>query len=481
LAPDLLTEKITGLLSVAENNLDLSSSSVRAIMVPHAGYDYSGSVAASAYKRIQDRNYSRIILMSNAHNEAFSGIAIDDNDFWQMPLGTVETDRELMDNLVKEDYINYNSKAHMEDHTLEVQVPWLQTVLEPGFKIVPLMFGSISQTEKDRFSQLLLSSITNNDLIVVSTDLSHYPPYETAKEYDAITLDNIVNLDNTNLNKFVAENKGNETGIDTLCCGIDAVNTIISIASSSNWQAELLSYANSGDSPIGRKERVVGYGAVVFHTSLSNVILSEAKNPENDAIIPRSFASAQDDKIEKKMLNQSQKNKLLSIVKNTVEDYVKNNSIPEFKIEDTRLLEKQGAFVTLHKNGKLRGCIGQIEPSDAPLWQVVRDMAISASTEDPRFSSLSVEELDDIEYEVSVLSSPETIDDWRNIVLGEHGVIVAKGFRKGVFLPQVATETGWDLEQFLGELCENKAGLAREAYKNDPDLVIKVFKAEVFS
>ena len=180
------------------------------------------------------------------------------------------------------------------------------------------------------------------------------------------------------------------------------------------------------------------------------------------------------------MLNSNNKKILLNIAKTTVETYIKDNKVLDFKIDDEELNNRQGVFVTLHINGDLRGCIGQIMPGQTPLWKVVRDMAIAAATEDPRFSPVSVDELGKLDYEISVLSVPKRINNWRDIELGRHGVILSKGYRTGVFLPQVATETGWTLEEFLSNLCEHKAGLPADAYKNDPEVEIKVFEAEVF-
>ena len=179
-------------------------------------------------------------------------------------------------------------------------------------------------------------------------------------------------------------------------------------------------------------------------------------------------------------LTKQEQNILLDIAKKTVENYVKQNKIPDFKIINENLKQTQGAFVTLHKKGQLRGCIGQIIPSDQPLWQVIRDMAVSACSQDYRFSPITKNELDQIDYEISVLSKPARINNWQDIKLGEHGVIITKNNQSGVFLPQVAKETGWNLEEFLSQLCAQKAGLPANSYKNDPDIELKVFTAQVF-
>jgi len=181
------------------------------------------------------------------------------------------------------------------------------------------------------------------------------------------------------------------------------------------------------------------------------------------------------------LLNKNQKKELLDIARQTVENYVREGKIPEFKIKDERLKKKEGAFVTLHKDGQLRGCIGQIIPSDQPLWEVVRDMATAACSEDYRFNPVAKNDLDKLDYEISVLSVPKKIESWQDIKLGEHGVIAEKGRQGGVFLPQVATETGWDLEEFLSQLCSQKAGLDPDCYKKTGDVKLKIFTAQVFS
>ncbi|MBU4375110.1 AmmeMemoRadiSam system protein A [Patescibacteria group bacterium] len=180
------------------------------------------------------------------------------------------------------------------------------------------------------------------------------------------------------------------------------------------------------------------------------------------------------------ILNKKQQQELLNIARTSVENYIRSGRMPEFNIGDERLNRREGAFITLKNNGKLRGCIGQIIPSGNPLWQVVGDMAIAAAVEDDRFSPVSFEELEELEYEISVLSIPRKIDNWREVELGKHGVIIRKGSHIGVFLPQVADETSWSKEEFLSQLCSQKAGLSADCYKNDADVELEVFTAQVF-
>jgi hypothetical protein len=438
---------------------------IRAIMAPHAGYVFSGSVAAYGYKRLEGQKVDTVVIICNSHTAYFEGIAIDDNDAWKTPLGEVEVDKELAERLVNADSsIKYNNAAHKDEHSLEVQLPFLQIVLSGNFKIVPILFGNTYDDGYKKLAAALAENLGENDLVVISTDMSHYPSYEDANRIDKETLEkikfgNILELER-HIKKVESESISNE---QTLLCGIDGVKTIMSLADGLNWTAEVLKYANSGDTPYGDKESVVGYGAIVY----TQIQSAKFKAQNNNS------------KFKNNLLNDAQKQELLNIAKIAVENYVRDGKIPEFKVEDERLNWKEGGFVTLREDGKLRGCIGQIAPSNKPLWQVVRDMAIAAATEDDRFNPVSVDELEKLDYEISVLSAPQKIDNWHDIELGKHGVIIRKGTRGGVFLPQVAQETGWSLGEFLSQLCFQKAGLPADCYKDD-DVELSVFTAQVF-
>jgi AmmeMemoRadiSam system protein A len=213
-------------------------------------------------------------------------------------------------------------------------------------------------------------------------------------------------------------------------------------------KAQVLNYANSGD-VTGDKSRVVGYVSAVF-----------VKGDEE-------------------MFSKAQKKRLLEIARQSISDYVSSGKRTDFKESDPALNAKNGVFVTLHKDGDLRGCIGSFTASE-PLYQLVAKMAIESATGDPRFMPVTKEELPDIKIEISVLTEPKLIDDWKKIRLGIDGVIVRRGFASGVFLPQVATETGWDLETFLKQLCWQKAGLPEDSYK-DPKTQLYTYQAYVFS
>lgn len=186
-------------------------------------------------------------------------------------------------------------------------------------------------------------------------------------------------------------------------------------------------------------------------------------------------------------LTKEEQKKLLSIARNSIESYLKKGTVPErglspFSENGDRLLfhQKCGAFVTLHtKDGKLRGCIGHME-SKEPLYKTIKDIAVSSAIADSRFSPLTLNELNDIIIEISVLSPLKKVSSIDEIELGKHGVLVKRGFNSGVFLPQVATETGWNLEEFLNNLCSHKAGFSEDAWK-DKKTELYVFTAQIFS
>lgn len=431
---------------------------LRILIVPHAGYDYSGQVAASGFKQIESKDYSTVILLGSSHQAFFQSAVIDENDVWETPLGQVEINQDLAQKIVDETQeVSFSSSAHAQEHSLEVEIPFLQSVLS-NFKIVPILLGETDENFLENLATVLSKNITPETLVVISTDLSHYPTHEIAKQVDRATIDSILSGDPEKFENVIAEQiQKDYSGLDTCACGEKAVKVGMILAQKlgeGSW--ELIECANSGDVNIGDKSRVVGYGAIGY-------FLKNSKTPKS-----------QNSKINKK-----QQEKLLKIARKTLESYLTNKKIPEFEIKEEELNEKLGAFVTLRKNGNLRGCIGQIEPSDDPLWQVVRRMAIEAATKDSRFPSVKAKELDEIEIEISVLSKPEKIKDPAKTVLGKHGVIIRKGQQGGVFLPQVATENNWDLDTFMGELCSQKAGLVWDCWKKG-EVDIYIFTAQVF-
>ena len=177
-------------------------------------------------------------------------------------------------------------------------------------------------------------------------------------------------------------------------------------------------------------------------------------------------------------LNLQEQKELLILARNTLKSYLKNRKIPEYETANPALLRKAGAFVTLNKHHTLRGCIGNFVSTD-PIFKNVQIMAIAAAVEDPRFRNVTFKELQDIDIEISVLSELQIVQNPDEIKIGEHGIYITKGFYRGVLLPQVATEYGWDRDTFLSETCV-KAGLPPNEWKKG-GIKIEKFSAQVFN
>jgi hypothetical protein len=418
-----------------------------ALISPHAGYEYSGPVAAYGYKAVSGRKYDTVVIIAPSHRLIFDGATVLEKDGYETPLGTVPIDVDFVKKLMRAEKVTVVSKpqAFDDEHSLEVQIPFLQRSLK-DFKLVPVIIGRPDYNTCIGLTRGLVKVIKASGksvLIVASTDLSHYYKYEDAVVKDQATISEIMNYDPRRFAGKIGER-------ECELCGSAPV--IVAMMAGRELGAEkicVLKYANSGDTA-GDKSRVVGYGSIVIYKA------EEAK-----------------------MLTSAQKKELLGIARKTIESCVKGGKAPVLKTDDPALAKEEGAFVTIHKDGELRGCIGNIIGRQ-PLYLTVRDMAIESSTADPRFTPVGPGELKDIKIEISVLSEPRRVGSAEEIRMGEHGVIVKSGYRSGVFLPQVATETGWSREEFLSNLCEHKAGLPADAWK-DKKTELYVFTAQVFS
>ena len=455
----ILENQINGFLEKAM--LAQKPGKVLALIVPHAGYQFSGGVAAYGYKTLKDEKIDTVILIGNSHHEYFEGVSIFPQGFYQTPLGKIEIDADLAEALIEEsDRIFFRETAHAREHCLEVQLPFLQKALQK-FKIVPIIFGSGSREDYKILAQALLKHTKGKDVVfVASSDLSHYPPGELAQKADLKTLAAISTGSIENLESTIQElTEQNIPGAVTFACGLDAIKTVMQIANELGAdKIEVLKYQHSGDVS-GDMLRVVGYGAVAFYQQ-------DSKSVEQV--------------LEQTVLSQKDKEELLQIAKLSLEGFVKQGKVPEFQVSSPALNQKLGAFVTLKKHGALRGCIGRFSPTDIPLYRVVSEMAIAAGTKDLRFYPVSQDELPELDYEISVLSNLEKVDDWREIEIGKHGVQIEYGTKSGVFLPQVATENNWNLETFLGQLCFQKLNLPWNCWKSK-EAKLYIFTAEIFS
>ncbi|MFA5287592.1 MAG: AmmeMemoRadiSam system protein B [Candidatus Omnitrophota bacterium] len=445
--PVELSAMVDGLISSAAP--EKTDQEIFALILPHAGYGFSGDTAAFGYKLIKGKGYKTVVIIGTGHNYGFNGISVYPKGKFSTPLGEIEVDSDFAAKLLNQDEeIYFEPKAFEKEHSVEVQLPFLQKTLK-NYKIVPIIIGDCTLSSCNKFALLLKEAIGGRKdvLVLVSTDFYHGYDYKEASKIDNLTLSYIENMDAEGLYYGLRDSKLQ------LCGGFGVVSALILSKEFGENKVKLLKYTNSAE--VTNKKTKGTW--TVSYASLS---ISRGKT-------------------ERAMLKIEEKKKLLGIARKSIESYLKSGKKLELSEADPFLLKDMGAFVTLKKDGELRGCIGNLIAKN-PLYLTVRDMALEAAVSDPRFSPLTLDELKNIDIEISVLSPMQKIDNPDKIRLGIDGVLVRKGFKSGVFLPQVATETGWSKDEFMSQLCSHKAGLAPDAWK-DKDTEIFTFTAEVFS
>ncbi len=437
---------------------------ITALVSPHAGYMYSGQVAAFGYSLLEPGQFSTVIVVSPCHIDHFPFSSVYTGTGYETPLGIIPIDRELAELLIQEhELIRDDTRGHVYpsggrgEHSLEVQLPFLQVALE-NFKLVPVVMGDQSGHVIKALGEAIGRIIQGrNVLIVASTDLSHFHPDVEAKRLDNIFIDALVKFDPSKLLALLS------SGDTEACGGGPVAAAMIAAKESGTGHCKILEYANSG-SITGDRGSVVGYVSAVF---LSDSGEDAEKDPETD----QSASPEGDLSLEDRIF-------LLGFARKVIEtkftDYDYDIDTPSSPV----LKEKRGGFVTLKKNGQLRGCIGYIE-AIKPLIDTIAEMAESAAFNDYRFASLEAGELDDITIEISVLSPIRQITDPSEIIVGKHGIIITRGSHRGLLLPQVATEWKWDRDTFLSQTCV-KAGLDPGAWKKEGTR-IEIFSAEIFS
>ncbi len=433
---------------------------VIAVICPHAGYEFSGVVAATSINQTDAaKEFENIFIIGSSHRASFMGASVYDAGNYITPLGTVNVNIELARTLIRENSVfSFQAEADKAEHSLEVELPLLQYHQKKPFKIVPILLGTQSPQSCKKIAQALKPYFNEHNLFVFSTDFSHYPPYADAIRVDKLTCNAVLSNSPENLQKVLDENeKSNTPNLATSMCGWTSILTLLYMtADDPGIRFIPLEYRNSGDSKYADKSQVVGYWSIV---------VTKIDTPA-DKSVPF-------------VLNTKEKVTLLGIARNTIEQYIRNKKT--LPIDTTGFSEniksESGAFVTLKEKGELRGCIGRFT-SEEPLYKVIQEMAIASSTQDTRFSPVTPAELDKIGIEISVLTPMKKIRSVDEIVLGKHGIYIRKGYMSGTFLPQVATETGWSREEFLGHCARDKAGLGWNGWK---DADIYIYEAFVFS
>ncbi len=404
---------------------------VRGLVLPHAGFVYSGPVAAYGFKTLEGGNYETVIIMGPSHHVRFSGFSIPNATHYRTPLGLVELSEDS-DLLRENEMFFYEGRIHEKEHSAEVQIPFLQRVLD-DFSIIPIITGDIDPAS---LAGILEEYTDEKTLIIASSDLSHYHAYEEANSLDAFCINSIPALDFRGMDQCE-------------CCGRIPVLALMYMAEEKGWTGELLDYRNSGDTA-GDKSSVVGYASIAF--------------------------------LEEEGMSDRGKETLLYLARKTLESYYENGTAP--KVNENAvgagLRNVRGCFVTLNKNGSLRGCIGHILPQEK-LYRCVVDNALSAALYDRRFEPVTGDELDDIRIEISVLTVPEEVGYsspeglLEKLRPGTDGVIIRYQGRTSTYLPQVWEQIP-EKEAFLSRLCI-KQGSPPDCWE---EATIETYRAEVF-
>jgi len=465
-APKELSTTLDQLLAAAPAQ---SVGKLRGLVCPHAGYPYSGPTAAHSYKQLMGRDVRTVILMAPSHYALFDGVSVLDADAYRTPLGLVPVSPKSAalgkvkpfrlephggvrrppwaGQSPKKAGVPADDTPETWEHSGEVQVPFLQKTLT-NFSLVSLVFG---QADPKEAADVLANHLDDQTVLIASSDLSHYHPYDKAKELDSGCVKAICEVDLAKLK-------------DAEACGIGPVATLVHLAKMKGWQARLLDYRNSGDTA-GDKSGVVGYAAIAFFEPES------VAAPATGASQPPAF-------------NEAERKQLLALARQALEASVKTGQLPEAEIKDfpPAFTLPKGSFVTLTKHGQLRGCIGNILPR-LPLYQAIMENARAAALNDYRFEPVKPAELGELEIEVSVLTEPKSLsftspdDLLSKLRPNVDGVILKMGFHSATFLPQVWEKIP-DKVAFLDQLAL-KAGATRGAWR-EPGTRVDVYQVEAF-
>ncbi|MFA7007296.1 MAG: AmmeMemoRadiSam system protein B [Elusimicrobiales bacterium] len=416
---------------------------VMGVLAPHAGYAYSGATAGSAFSFLKAVDFDTVVIIGTGHTESVAGAATMAEGVFETPLGRVEIDSRVARALLASSkFFEDRPSAHAREHSVEVELPFLQELGKP-FKFVPVVANTADAGKLAEIGLRLGEVLKERRAVIcVSSDLSHYPPGEIAERSDQSLLEAYrTAVRNKDPQYFALANdlllEKSEAYMDTPACGYAAM--VIGAAAAAELGAEdfnLIKYTHSGRIS-GDNSRVVGYGAGLF--------------------VSGSCA-------EPRALSRELKKELLSLARNSIENRIKNKKplLPPLS-PSVALNQPAAVFVTLTKDGVLRGCIGCMSPQRL-LSDAVVSFAAACAFEDPRFEPLSAGELASVKIEISVLSPLRRVCGCGEIVEGKHGVYVRNGRSGGTYLPQV-WEHFSSKEEFLNSLCCEKAGLPASAWK----------------
>ena len=434
------------------------------LIMPHAGYRYSGKVAAHAMK-ILGKKYKRIIILGLSHQLPMEDvISIPQITHYRTPLGDIHLDLEFIKKLRKYPMVISNPHAHKREHSIQIEIPFIQ-YCQPDVPIVPIIAGKCSLKMINKIASILSGLIDEQTLVISSTDFIHYGPrfnftpfpanpIKQMHEMNAKALEYIIKKDHNGFIKYV-----NKTG--ATICGRMPVAILLAMLPK-NARGIILDKYDSSRVTYDT-QNIVCYIAAAFTGKWEKK--AQVKHSE----------------IKGWSISKKEKKILIKIARNTLKHAFKTGKIANIKELDIKINENlkkiRAVFITLKKNGYLRGCIGSIYPT-RPLYKSVIFNTIGAAFRDPRFPALDETEMPKITISISVLTVPEQVSSYKKIKIGRDGIILEKKGRRSVYLPQVATEQGWDLKTTLSHL-SRKAGLAIYEWKKGAKL--STFQAIVFS
>lgn len=429
------------------------------LILPHAGWAYSGKIAWKAVRTVRDAGFRRVVILAPSHRAWIENrLVAPQADAVSTPLGEIAVDRDWLDALALIAPVNKNDRIHSAEHSTQIEYPLLQMALGCDFKIVPLVIGKLDSDQMGMCARALSRLMDAETLLVISSDFTHYGEDFDYAPYGTTGCDDVrprVAAVDAQALSFIADGDADafaayiqETGA-TICGHVPIELAMRSFPKGT--KTKLLEYATSGDAE-GDFSRFVCYAAAIAHAEWAG---------EGNAVLDAEARSF-----------------LLRLARNAIEcamgkgDFTIPANVPK------SALAKMGAFITLNDKatGALRGCIGEILPM-RPLVQAVAARAVDAALNDPRFMPVTAAELDSLRIEISALTPPKPVASWRDIVLGRDGMTLEKGAGFAVFLPQVAPEQGWDLPTTLSYLSQ-KAGLPYNAWQSGAKF--ETFQAEVF-
>ena len=419
-SPDQLRSMIRGLVDEK-----VVKEEVIGLLLPHAGYSYSGAVAGATISRIKFRD--TFIIIGPNHTGSGKPLSIMIEGVWKTPLGEVEIDSALGKRiLAASGYLQEDHIAHQYEHSIEVQLPFLQ-YFKPDIKFVPIILAYASGAIYKEIGKGIARAIKESNrevVIIASSDMTHYEPQESARKKDTQAIEAMLDLNEDELLKRVQE-------LNISMCGYAPAVSLLSAAKELGVTgAELVKYQTSGDTS-GDYASVVGYAGIILKGTLMSP--------------------------------------LVKLAKETVETYIKQGKTPELKELTPEMEKRAGVFVSIHKSGELRGCIGTFEPVEKNVAEETIANAIGSATRDPRFSPIIPDELKDLDYSVDVLTHPEPVKSQDQLDPKKYGVIVQAGWRRGLLLPDLE---GVDSVDQQIDICRQKAGIA-------PHEPVKLYRFEV--